>query len=272
MIPTDGTIAAYYTQAITKDAPDPAAARLWEEYLYSLLGQNLFLQGYARPIELAAMTPTRRSTRASWRSCPPAPKGALTLPDPGAGHDGRSPRLTPTGPRPIAAAKSSYSATMSDLTPLTPVLPLLASVMGSATRSHSRVHCFDSVRTGAPVVPFLAYITLGLLIRRSRSSTWRSVRPSGKLTLANITTILAAGKIVDGIMIGGQFRAGFENSLKLALVTSIIPGVLGTFLAYAIATSKHALVQAPHLGLLRGPRAVRRRQPGLHVHRRASAR
>ena len=55
VIPSDGTIAAYYTQAITKDAPDPAAARLWEEFLYSSLGQNLFLQGYARPIELPGM-------------------------------------------------------------------------------------------------------------------------------------------------------------------------------------------------------------------------
>ena len=32
-------------QAINKDAPHPAAARLWEEYLYSAEGQNLWLQG-----------------------------------------------------------------------------------------------------------------------------------------------------------------------------------------------------------------------------------
>jgi len=74
VIPSDGTIAAYYTQAITKDAPDPAAARLWEEFLYSSLGQNLFLQGYARPIELPGMIANRRSTRDSWRSCPRPPR------------------------------------------------------------------------------------------------------------------------------------------------------------------------------------------------------
>ena len=33
----------------------PAAARLWEEYLYSDAGQNLWLQGGARPVREAAM-------------------------------------------------------------------------------------------------------------------------------------------------------------------------------------------------------------------------
>jgi putative spermidine/putrescine transport system substrate-binding protein len=80
VIPSDGTIAAYYTQAITKDAPDPAAARLWEEFLYSSLGQNLFLQGYARPIELAAMTSNKTVNPGFLAKLPAAPKGALTLP------------------------------------------------------------------------------------------------------------------------------------------------------------------------------------------------
>jgi putative spermidine/putrescine transport system substrate-binding protein len=80
IIPSDGSIAAYYTQAITKDASDPAAARLWEEYLYSVTGQNLFLQGQARPIELAAMT-TNKTVNKTWLAAlPPAPAGKLTLP------------------------------------------------------------------------------------------------------------------------------------------------------------------------------------------------
>jgi putative spermidine/putrescine transport system substrate-binding protein len=41
MIPTDASYAAYYAQAINRQAPDPAAARLWEEFLYSSQGQNL---------------------------------------------------------------------------------------------------------------------------------------------------------------------------------------------------------------------------------------
>ena len=38
VIPSDASYAAYYDQAISATAPDPAAARLWEEYLYSTDG------------------------------------------------------------------------------------------------------------------------------------------------------------------------------------------------------------------------------------------
>ncbi len=55
-VPTDGVYAQFYSQAINKDAPHPAAARLWMEYLYSTEGQNLWLKGYARPVLLPAMT------------------------------------------------------------------------------------------------------------------------------------------------------------------------------------------------------------------------
>ncbi|HEY4270187.1 MAG TPA: extracellular solute-binding protein [Galbitalea sp.] len=46
---------SYYNQAINKDAPNPAAARLWEEYLYTPAVQNLFLAAGAYPAQLAAM-------------------------------------------------------------------------------------------------------------------------------------------------------------------------------------------------------------------------
>ena len=45
----------YYFQAINKDAPHPAAARLWQEFLYSDEGQNLWLKGGARPVRADAM-------------------------------------------------------------------------------------------------------------------------------------------------------------------------------------------------------------------------
>ena len=48
-VPADGVLAEYYSQAINKDAPHPAAARLWQEYLYSAEGQNLWLQGLRPP-------------------------------------------------------------------------------------------------------------------------------------------------------------------------------------------------------------------------------
>ncbi|MGD0834350.1 MAG: ABC transporter substrate-binding protein [Candidatus Dormibacteria bacterium] len=54
-VPSGSVLGGYYAQAITKTAPHPAAARLWEEYLYSTAGQNLWLQGGARPVEMTAM-------------------------------------------------------------------------------------------------------------------------------------------------------------------------------------------------------------------------
>ncbi len=54
-IPSDGLYSAYYDQAINKFAPHPAAARLWEEYLYSATGQNGFMGGFARPAEFDGM-------------------------------------------------------------------------------------------------------------------------------------------------------------------------------------------------------------------------
>ncbi|MET0526192.1 MAG: ABC transporter substrate-binding protein [Nocardioides sp.] len=55
LVPTEAPIAGYYFQAINADAPHPAAARLWEEFLYSDEGQNLWLAGGARPVRAEAM-------------------------------------------------------------------------------------------------------------------------------------------------------------------------------------------------------------------------
>ncbi|MFE4656449.1 ABC transporter substrate-binding protein [Streptomyces hydrogenans] len=54
-IPFDGSFSQYYAQAINKDAPHPAAARLWQEYLAGTQGQNLRLTGYARPVLMDVM-------------------------------------------------------------------------------------------------------------------------------------------------------------------------------------------------------------------------
>ena len=54
-VPEDGKFSQYYSQAINKDAPHPAAARLWQEYLYRAEGQNLWLKGFARPALMTAM-------------------------------------------------------------------------------------------------------------------------------------------------------------------------------------------------------------------------
>jgi putative spermidine/putrescine transport system substrate-binding protein len=80
VIPSDASFAAYYDQAISATAPHPAAARLWEEYLYSVTGQNLWLQGEARPIELPAMVANGTVDKTAYAALPPSPSGTPTFP------------------------------------------------------------------------------------------------------------------------------------------------------------------------------------------------
>jgi putative spermidine/putrescine transport system substrate-binding protein len=81
VIPSDAQYAGYYYQAISKYAPHPAAARLWEEYLYSVEGQNLWLQGAARPIEMGSLMSAGTVDKAAAAALPSVPGGGtLVLP------------------------------------------------------------------------------------------------------------------------------------------------------------------------------------------------
>ena len=55
VVPANAVVGGYYAQAINASGPHPAAARLWEEFLYSDQGQNLWLKGGARPVRADAM-------------------------------------------------------------------------------------------------------------------------------------------------------------------------------------------------------------------------
>ncbi len=48
-------LGSYYNQAINVDAPHPAAARLWQEFVMSDTVQNLYLEAGAYPVRLQAM-------------------------------------------------------------------------------------------------------------------------------------------------------------------------------------------------------------------------
>jgi putative spermidine/putrescine transport system substrate-binding protein len=78
VIPTNAAVAGYYFQAINKDAPHPAAARLWQEFLYSDEGQNLYLQGGARPVRADTMVTDGTIDRAAYALLPPV-DGAATF-------------------------------------------------------------------------------------------------------------------------------------------------------------------------------------------------
>jgi putative spermidine/putrescine transport system substrate-binding protein len=78
VIPPNAAVAGYYFQAINKDAPHPAAARLWQEFLYSDEGQNLYLQGGARPVRADTMVTSGTIDRAAYAVLPPV-DGAATF-------------------------------------------------------------------------------------------------------------------------------------------------------------------------------------------------
>ena len=81
-IPAGAAVGEYHAQAINKNAPHPAAARLWEEYLYSQArrgGQNLWLEGGVRPVEQAAMIADGSIDATASHALPPAPAAAVFL-------------------------------------------------------------------------------------------------------------------------------------------------------------------------------------------------
>jgi len=72
VIPAGAVVGGYYVQAISKDAPHPAAARLWQEYLYSDEGQNLWLKGGARPVREKAMVAAGTIDKTAFAALPKA--------------------------------------------------------------------------------------------------------------------------------------------------------------------------------------------------------
>ena len=80
--------------------------------------------------------------------------------------------------------------------------------------------------------PFFIYTGVGLgvpivYIFRNAFLTFQ-----GKFTFSNMD-----------LLIHGIYLKGFENSLLLSTITSVIPGILGVFLAYAIVTSNSAVLK-----------------------------
>jgi len=78
-VPSNAILGDYYAQAINREAPHPAAARLWEEYLYSDEGQNLWLKGLARPVRMAAMTTAGTIDATAAAALPPVSGTAVFL-------------------------------------------------------------------------------------------------------------------------------------------------------------------------------------------------
>jgi putative spermidine/putrescine transport system substrate-binding protein len=81
VVPPNAVVAGYYYQAINKDAPHPAAARLWQEFLYSDEGQNLFAAGGVRPVRADQMLSAGTIDKSAVNKIPVI-DGPVTVPSP----------------------------------------------------------------------------------------------------------------------------------------------------------------------------------------------
>ncbi|HUZ65161.1 MAG TPA: extracellular solute-binding protein [Acetobacteraceae bacterium] len=70
---------AYYCQAISKFAPHPKAAALWQEFIYSDEGQLLYLEGFAHPARFSDMVKRGVVSKALMAELPPAAPYAKAL-------------------------------------------------------------------------------------------------------------------------------------------------------------------------------------------------
>jgi putative spermidine/putrescine transport system substrate-binding protein len=81
-IPPGAAVGGFFAQAINARAPHPAAARLWEEFLYSQApagGQNLWLKGGVHPVEQAAMAADGTLDRSAADALPRVPGPAAVV-------------------------------------------------------------------------------------------------------------------------------------------------------------------------------------------------
>jgi len=83
------------------------------------------------------------------------------------------------------------------------------------------------LRRVAGVVPFGAYVTLGLLLPMIAVAIGAFQNNSGGFTLSNINAATH-----------GIYLHGFWQSIELSVITAILPGIFGLLIAYAIFTAK----------------------------------
>ena len=87
------------------------------------------------------------------------------------------------------------------------------------------------LRRAAGIVPFGVYVTLGLLLPMIAVAVGAFQSNSGGFTLSNVHAATH-----------GVYLHGFEQTIILSVVTSIVPGILGLLIAYAIFTAKRGTI------------------------------
>src|ERR1700683_5382163 len=87
-------------------------------------------------------------------------------------------------------------------------------------------------RTLAGIVPFTVYVGLGLLLPMAAIAVGAFQNPNnGHFTLSNVN-----------IASHGIYLHSFAISIELSVAASVVPAILGFFIAYAIYTAKRGTV------------------------------
>jgi putative spermidine/putrescine transport system permease protein len=92
-------------------------------------------------------------------------------------------------------------------------------------------HVLRELRRWAGIVPFGVYVTLGLLLPMIAVAVGAFQSNSGGFTLSNVHAATH-----------GVYLHGFEQTIILSAVTSIVPGILGLLIAYAIFTANRGTI------------------------------
>lgn len=107
--------------------------------------------------------------------------------------------------------------------------PRAERVPGNVSRGRALLR---ALRSALAMAPFSIYVILGLGIPTVAVIDLAFRDNAGKATLSNIHTVTH-----------GIYLTGFKNSIILAVITSVIPGILGVILAYAIETGRGTVLR-----------------------------
>ena len=93
-------------------------------------------------------------------------------------------------------------------------------------------HVLRELRRWAGIVPFGVYVTLGLLLPMIAVAVGAFQNSSnGSFTLSNVHAATH-----------GVYLHGFAQSIELSVISSVLPGIFGLLIAYAIFTAKRGTV------------------------------
>jgi ABC-type uncharacterized transport system permease subunit/ABC-type Fe3+ transport system substrate-binding protein len=227
--PADGLVSAYYAQAINRSAPHPAAARLWEEYLYSQDpdgGQNLWLKGLRPPDRARGDAEERLGGPGCCRQGSARHGQEPVRPHPGPGDQGDRHRHQELGGGGSRVTDSHETG-------------------GTGSTRSRRVPL-----AWLGLTPFLAYVTLVFLVPigfilfeafRRTTTTGATRDPVTQQFVKHSETTFTLDNIHDSLQ--GIYRTSLVTSVKLSAITAILGAIFGLLLATAVVSSSSAFLR-----------------------------